>query len=296
MKQIILRAKCDYDKLYFLLKDSNFSESLISALRHDNNSMKIGGESANMRSRVLSGQKVTITIEDKVSSPIPFNDIPLDILFEDEDILVVNKPSGIPTIPSKRHFAHNLAGAVCKYMSTRQPHFVFRALGRLDKDTSGIVVIAKNQYAATMARIEKRYEALCKGAFAENQRRFDICTPIETIVENGINKQRRETSQNGKPATTHVEILKNYRDFAHISLTLSQGRTHQIRVHLSSINHPLIGDSIYGDEHTSALAERTLLHCAEAKITFLDASKPDISVCAPLPHDFLQFLNTKTLR
>lgn len=290
MKQIILRANRDYDKLYFLLKDNNFSESLISALRHDNNSMKIGGENANMRSRVFSGQEVAITIEDKQSSPIPFNDIPLDVLFEDEDLLVVNKPAGIPTIPSQRHFEDNLAGAVCKYMAQKQPHFVFRALGRLDKDTSGIVVIAKNQYAATMAHIEKRYEALCNGAFPENQRQFDICAPIETIIENGINKQRRETSQNGKPATTHVEILKNYNDFAHISLTLSQGRTHQIRVHLSSIEHPLVGDSVYGDERTSTLADRTMLHCAEAKITFSDASKPEILVRAPLPNDFLLFL------
>lgn len=296
MKQIILRAKCDYDKLYFLLKDNNFSESLISSLRHDNNSMNIDGEIANMRSRVLSGQEVAITIEDKVSSHIPFNDIPLNILFENEDLLIVNKPAGIPTIPSQRHFEDNLAGAVCKYMATKQSHFIFRALGRLDKDTSGVVIIAKNQYTATMAHIEKRYEALCNGTFPENQRQFDICAPIATIIENGINKQKRETSQNGKPATTHVKVIKNYDSYSHISLSLEQGRTHQIRVHLSSINHPLIGDSVYGEEHTSAPAERTLLHCAEAKITFSDASKSHISVRAPLPHDFLQFLNIETLK
>lgn len=286
MKHLILSPNRDYDKLYFFLKDKGLSESLISSLRHDENSLKIDGIFANMRSRLNKNQKVEIFIEDKTSSNIPFNDIPLDILFENEDLLVVNKPAGVPTIPSKRHFEHNLAGAVCKYMADRQPHFVFRALGRLDKDTSGIVVVAKNQFSATMTKIEKRYEAICHGTF--ETRDFDICSPIETVIEDGINRQQREVSANGKSATTHVHVIDNRLNFSHISLTLSQGRTHQIRVHLSSIGHPLVGDNVYGDEKQPSLADRTLLHCAEAKIASYNGKT--INIFAPLPEDFSSFL------
>lgn len=291
MKHLFLYPKRDYDKLYFMLKDFKFSESLISSLRHNQNAIKIENKYANMRSRVFAGEKVEISIEDTTSSNIPFNDIQLDILFEDDDLLILNKPAGIPTIPSKRHFENNLAGAVCKYMATKQPHFVFRALGRLDKDTSGIVVVAKNQYAATMTKIEKRYEAICTPPLSDYPAKFDICAPIETIIENGINQQKRQIGENGKPAKTHVTVIKNFADFSHISITLSQGRTHQIRVHLASINHPLIGDDVYGcKSKQSPLANRTLLHCAEAKITFLDESKPNFSLCAPIPNDFTTLL------
>lgn len=290
MKYLFLCPDHDYDKLFFFLKDCGLSTSLISALRRDENSIKICGETANMRSRVFAGQKVEICVEDHENSAIPFNDIPLEILFEDEDLIVVNKPAGIPTIPSKRHFEDNLAGAVCKHVLARQPHFVFRALGRLDKDTSGIVVIAKNQYAATMAKIEKRYEAICTGSLSYKPDNFDICVPIETVVESGINKQKRQTSQSGKPATTHVHVIKNFAKFSHISLTLLQGRTHQIRVHMSSIGHPLVGDNVYGEEKEASLAKRTLLHCAEAKITF-SGSKQSLNITAPLPYDFALFLN-----
>lgn len=292
MKHIFLYPKHDYNKLYFFLKDNGFSESLISSLRHNEGAIKINNNSANMRSPILANQLVEILVEDKESSSIPHNDIPLEILFEDEDLLVVNKQAGIPTIPSKSHFEDNLAGAVCKYMSTKQQHFIFRALGRLDKDTSGIVVIAKNQYAATMTQIEKKYEAICNNSFPENQKEFDICLPIKTIIEDGINKQKREIDENGKTAKTHVKIIKNYLNFAHISLSLSQGRTHQIRVHLSAVGHPLVGDSIYGNNTAQQpQANRTLLHCSEAKLTFLDG-KSSIIVYAPIANDFSSFLNT----
>lgn len=291
MKHLILSPNCDYDKLYFFLKDSKFSESLISSLRHDDNALKINGEKANMRSKICTGQKLEITLEDKKSSSIPFNDLPLDILFEDEDLLVINKAAGVATIPSKRHYSDNLAGAVSKYMAGKQPHFVFRALGRLDKDTSGIVVIAKNQYAANMVEIKKTYQALCVGNFTEKE--FNISAPIQTVCENGINQQQRKTSLLGKAATTHVEVVKNFNGYALVRLILSQGRTHQIRVHLSSISHPLIGDQVYGNEKSLAFldkANRTLLHCEEATISFLDASKADIHIHAAKPNDFASWL------
>lgn len=291
MKHLILSPNCDYDKLYFFLKDSKFSESLISSLRHDENALKINGEKANMRSKICAGQKLEITIEDKESSSIPFNNLPLDILFEDEDLLVVNKAAGVATIPSKRHYDDSLAGAVSKYMVGKQPHFVFRAIGRLDKDTSGIVVIAKNQYAANMVEVKKTYQALCVGNFTEKE--FDISTPIQTVFENGINQQQRQTSLMGKAASTHVEVVKNFNGYALIKLTLNQGRTHQIRVHLSSISHPLIGDQVYGNAESLTFLNnpsRTLLHCEEATIRFLDASKADVYIHAPKPEDFASWL------
>ena len=280
MKQLTLLPQKDYGKLYFFLKDECFSESLISALRKSENAMKINGVPVNMRSKIKAGDKVEIAFRDEKATALKECDLPLEILFENEDLLVVNKPAGLPTIPSRSHFDVNLAGAVAKYMSVKKENFVFRALGRLDKDTSGVVIIAKNQYAAGMTTFKKTYLALCHGEIKEKT--FSINAPILTEQENNINAQKRVTSAQGKSATTHAKVLKTFNGKSLLELTLEQGRTHQIRVHLSSLGHPLVGDSVYG----SGDAPRTMLHAYKAEITL--PSKEQINITAPLPDDFLK--------
>ena len=268
MKSITLFPQKDYDKLYFFLKDEGLSESLICALRKDEKAMLVNNVPANMRTKLKNGDEVSLTFRDTIGTEVEFNDLPLDILFENEDLLVVNKPAGIPTIPSRSHYSLNLAGAVCKYMQDENPNFVFRALGRLDKETSGVVIITKNQWAAGMTAYNKTYLALCSG-------------DILTENENGINSQKRIVAEGGKSATTYVKVLKNKKRLSLLEIKLDQGRTHQIRVHLSSSGHPLVGDKLYGAIDS---APRTMLHAWKAEITL--PTKEHICIEAPLPEDF----------
>lgn len=284
MKNLSLTAQIDYQKVYYLLKDNAISESLISMLRKDCKSMKINGKYVDMRSKIYSGQTLQLTFREQAASNIPPSNMPLDILYEDEDFLIINKPAFLPSIPSKRHYQNNIANAVVGYMQKYARPFVYRVLGRLDKDTSGVLIVAKNPVAASMSSFEKAYLALCHGNFDKTQ--FDVEKPIRTIQTDGINQQRRVVDEDGKPAKTHVEVLKQNQNVALVKLTLSHGRTHQIRVHLSCINHPLLGDKVYGIQDD---APRTMLHCAEVKLV-PPFSANKICVSAPLPKDFSDHL------
>ncbi len=279
MKIISLKANKDYKKIYYFLKDNGFSESLISNLRKRTGALIIDGISKTMRDGISNGEELSVTFVDTKPTQLEFNDLQLDILFENDDLLVVNKPAGVPTIPSKSHFSDNLAGCVAKYMQKRNEPFVFRAIGRLDRETSGIVVLALNQYAAEKTKVEKTYYALCHGTF--DKKNFAIEKPILTENEGGINIRKRQISSDGKPATTFVKVLENKGENSLIELKLVHGRTHQIRLHLSSIGHPLCGDRLYG---TKDKFSRTMLHCGKAKITLPDNKK--IEVNTPFPKDF----------
>lgn len=286
MKTLLLSPNKDYDKLYYFLKDKGFSEALISTLRKLPNSLTIDGTPANMRSKLKKGDKLKVTFFENASSQIKPIQFALDILYEDEDLLIINKPASMPSIPSKRHFENNIASAVMFYMQKYNQPFVYRVLGRLDKETSGVLIIAKNQFSASMTSHKKTYLALCHGTFTKQE--FEIDKPIATLINNQINQQKREISQDGKNAQTHVKVLKSLNNISLLEISLQQGRTHQIRVHLSSIGHPLLGDKLYGKEED--LAPRVMLHCASA-IVHPPLNGLPITVTAPLPDDFNAILN-----
>lgn len=257
MKYEEIIATKDYDKLYYLLKDNSLSESYLSKLRQDKKYLLINNSPANMRSKVFKGDKVYFSLEVQKKSNIKTCNLQLDMVFEDEYLLVINKPPLLASTPTKSHYSSNLAGAVCNYMNNKSENFVFRILNRLDKDTSGLVIIAKSIFAyQKITNIEKIYEAICIGKMLS-----PICIdkPIYTENINGINTLKRVISPLGKEAKTYVEVINSNENYSHIKLKLEHGRTHQIRVHLSSINHPLVGDSVYGEK--SDLIPHTALIC-----------------------------------
>ncbi len=280
MKHLTLSPSKDYVNLYYYLKDLGFSEAIISLLRKSSQSLKIDGATATTRSKINAGQKLEVCFIEQASSQIKSSNLPLDILYEDEDFLIINKPAGLPSIPSKRHYCVNIASAVAGYMQKCDQPFVYRVLGRLDKETSGVLIIAKNQLAASMTKHQKTYLALCHGTFSCQE--FEINSPITTIIENNINQQMRQTAPDGKPALTHVKVLKSFNNISLLEISLQQGRTHQIRVHLSSIGHPLLGDRLYGAQDDYP---RVMLHCARATI-FTPLNAKPFCVTAPLPADF----------
>lgn len=284
MKHLTLSPSKDYVNLYYYLKDLGFSEAIISLLRKSSQSLKIDGATATTRSKINAGQKLEVCFIEQASSQIKSSNLPLDILYEDEDFLIINKPAGLPSIPSKRHYCVNIASAVAGYMQKCDQPFVYRVLGRLDKETSGVLIIAKNQLAASMTKHQKTYLALCHGTFSCQE--FEINSPITTIIENNINQQMRQTAPDGKPALTHVKVLKSFNNISLLEISLQQGRTHQIRVHLSSIGHPLLGDRLYGAQDDYP---RVMLHCTRATI-FTPLNAKPFCVTAPLPADFEEIM------
>jgi 23S rRNA pseudouridine1911/1915/1917 synthase len=212
---------------------------------------------------------------------------PLDILYEDDEILAVNKDPGLVTHPTKSHGGDTLGNIVAAYfLQTDQPAKV-RFVSRLDMDTSGVILIAKNKYVQhflqshfIVPKMEKYYTAYvhhCPVPYSGT-----INLPIGLASADSI---RREVRSDGKPCMTHYRVLKVYgkKQYAKIKLKLETGRTHQIRVHLSHIGCPIIGDHLYNPIHQDLGIARTALHASELTVTLPKNGRQNIT--APLKTD-----------
>lgn len=212
---------------------------------------------------------------------------PLDILYEDEDLIALNKPAGVVVHPSHGHFADTLANFLAEYFREKgEPHEV-RSAGRLDKDTSGVLLFAKSRTAAAVLNgqtslpgVEKEYLALAEGIFENNSATVEA--PISREYEEKI---RRVVREDGAPARTHFQMIRQFDGYALISVRIETGRTHQIRVHMAHIGHPLIGDPIYG--HGTEGTTRALLHAYRASFVQPFTHRA-MDVTAPLPEDFAE--------
>ena len=195
------------------------------------------------------------------SNDFPPEDIPLEIVAEDDDLLIINKQPGIIVHPTKGHPYHTIANGITKYMADSGQRFKIRFANRIDMDTSGLIVVAKNSNAqndlsSQMRRntVVKKYIALADGLFDEDH--FEIDLPIGRPDEVSI--KRTVMYEGGKDALTEVRVIERYRAHSLVEVTLHTGRTHQIRVHLSHIGHPIAGDALYGG--SMELIGRQALH------------------------------------
>lgn len=242
-------------------------------------SIKVDGKAVFVDFQLKENMILSVEYPQSASSSICPEDIALDIIYEDDDMLVVNKPHNMPSIPSKNHHSNTLAnGVMYKYRNTP---FVYRVLTRLDIDTTGVVIIAKNQMFAgafQKCKINKEYLAVCVNSPDTDEGTIDA--PIGRA--DGIIK--RCVTPLGKPSVTHYKVLSKKDNLCLIKAMPITGRTHQIRVHLSHIGCPLYSDFLYGTEITGA---RTMLHCR--RVSFIHPkTKEIITFTAPLPQDFLQ--------
>ena len=215
--------------------------------------------------------------------------MPLSIIYEDEALLILNKPAGIPVHPSLHYYENSLSNGVKYYFTQIGLNKKIRPVNRLDKDTSGLVLFAKNEYVqeCLIKQMQtkdfvKEYIALITGHLT--QKSGTICASIarksNSIIE-------RVISPNGEVAITHYTRLKNFSDFSLVRFTLETGRTHQIRVHAKFIGHPLLGDTLYGN--SSPLIHRQALHAFH--ITFFHPiTHKMLSFYAPLPDDMKNIL------
>ena len=269
-------------KIKSILKQKlKISAAVLTKLKQTPEGILLNGKSVFATQTVNEGDVITITISDESSPNIVPTDIPLDIIYEDEDILAVNKPRNMPCHPSQNHHDDTLANGVMHYYKGKG--FTFRVITRLDKDTSGVVLIAKNKISASIlsdhmlnGKIYKEYLALCHGTPKVTKGIIDA--PIARKEGSAI---MREVNALGKEAVTQYEVIKNNDDFSLIKLNPLTGRTHQIRVHLSHIGHPIYGDDMYG---SPVKDEMTRLHCH--KISFNHPiTKEKLIIKAPKPDD-----------
>lgn len=237
-----------------------------------------------------AGDELCVQITEIGGSDIEPIPLPLTILYEDDDLLIVNKPAGMPTIPSARHHDDTLANAVCAYYAQKEERFTYRPVNRLDQNTSGLVLIAKHSIAASMlsallkkGNLSKSYLAIAEGSLPTVG---TIDAPISRREDSVIT--RRVDYEKGARAITHYEVLSQKAKYALVSIRLETGRTHQIRVHFSHIGHPLAGDHLYGG-NTKEIG-RHALHAE--KLAFVHPLTGKIISCqTPLPEDMLSFWN-----
>lgn len=287
--------------LEYRVKDADQGKSVKQVIEHEfslssrtlsklkkSGGIKVNGENVTVRYSLSEGDILSLSIEDIPSEKIEKADIPLDVLYEDDDILIVNKPLGMPTHPSQGHHNDTLANAVMyRYRDT---DFTFRAITRLDGDTTGVVLIARNALSAQRlsdylqkGSIKKEYAAVVLGI--PSPRKGVIDAPISRC-ENSVIK--RKISADGKDSVTmyEVDFIRNDGKYSLVKAFPVTGRTHQIRLHLSHIGYPIFGDFLYGEPIDGV---RAYLHCRSLSFPH-PMTKEIIHVEAPLPLDIKEIM------
>ena len=275
-------------KIGDFLKKEGFSRQCIIALKKQENGILLNGIWSYVNTTLSVGDTLTLTLtEEDSSAKIPPIDLPLHILYEDEDILVLNKPSDMPIHPSLNNYENTLANAVAYYYDQKNIPFVFRCINRLDRDTTGVTMLAKNPFSAgilsEMVRnreIHREYLAIAHGIFDEKEGTIDA--PIGR--KDGSTIEREINFKTGEKAVTHYTVLKENTDFncSQIKLWLETGRTHQIRVHMKHLGHPLLGDFLYNPDMT--YINRQALHSYSLSFNHPITKEP-MHFTAPVPSD-----------
>lgn len=274
------------------LKTQGFSSANITAIKKMPNNVVIDGIWVHMNHKLKSGDVLTVNItEDDSSEKIPPVEMALDIAYEDEDIIVINKPAGLPIHPSLNHYEDSLANGLAYYYKSQGKPFIFRCANRLDKNTSGLTVVAKHLVSANilstmvkMREFHREYYAIVRGTLDE--RKGTIDAPIGR-VDNSIITRMVDFEQ-GERAITHYKVIHEENGHSLVSIHLETGRTHQIRVHFKYIGHPLIGDHLYNPDFQ--WINRQALH--SHKISFLHPiTKQAMEFVAPLPEDMRRIVS-----
>ena len=271
----------------------DFSARLRNRIKREKLTMK-NGEPTEGWHRVHEGDEISITLPDEHSN-FPPEDIPIDIVFEDDDLMVINKQPGIVVHPTKGQPSGTCANALSNYMQKTGKIFKIRFVNRLDRDTSGLLIVAKNAYCQNhitdqmrKGQIHKQYIAVLKGVLDSESGTVDL--PIGRPNPEDI---RRGVMDDGAPSVTHYEVLDHLNDHTLVQLLLETGRTHQIRVHMSHIGHPVAGDTLYGGDDPDVIG-RQALHAARLSLIH-PISKEPVEFEAPLPDDMKEAIRKISL-
>ena len=252
----IVGEELDGEKVIKVLRESlQMSARMVVKLRHAPDAIKLNGVHARTVDKLKTGDVLEISFpEEKNEIPATHFDN-LVIIYEDEDIIVINKPAGLAMHPTHNHQGDTLANEVAAYFAQKNKYPVFRAVGRLDKSTSGVVVCALNKHSASRLaeNISKEYVALVEGEYSGHG------TINKKIYRPDPMKTLRAVGEEGDEAITHWKEEIATPEMSLVRINLETGRTHQIRVHFSSMGTPLAGDDMYGSQNTEIT--RAALHC-----------------------------------
>ena len=258
--------------------------------------VRLNGKLPKKNDRLNLGDTVEYTIPEPKEVDITPKDIPLEIVYEDEDVAVINKPKGLVVHPAAGHqddtLVNGLLYAMGDSLSGINGELRPGIVHRIDKDTSGLLAIAKNDLAHTVLASQlkdhsmaRTYEAIVCGSFREDSGTVDA--PIGRHPTD--RKKMCVTQRNSKPAVTHWEVVERFRGYTHIRCRLETGRTHQIRVHMAYIGHPILGDTVYGHKKPELGQSSQCLHAGALCFRHPRDGRP-ILVFAPLPDYFQQVL------
>lgn len=244
----------------FLRNHCAVSARTLAKLKRTENGITVNGKVLRSIDRLKSGEEVVLKFpEDELH--IEANPLNAEVAYEDKNVIVFAKPYGMPVHPVHEYKNNTLANFAVYHMQKMGESYAFRPVSRLDKDTSGLVLCAKDRYTAAFlpGHNEKLYTALCEGCTDESG---TIDMPLR--IKEGYTIQR-EIGEGGQRAVTHYRAVKHYDDYTLLEIWLETGRTHQIRAHFSGIGHPLAGDDMYGGSHEHF--GRQCLHCC--RVTFI---------------------------
>ncbi|SFI91884.1 23S rRNA pseudouridine1911/1915/1917 synthase [Terrisporobacter glycolicus] len=271
-----------------LLDKLNFSVRSLSKMKRYK-TVKVNNEYIRPGDKINKGDLIEVKIEEEMADFKP-QDLKLPILYDDFDIIMVNKPPFMVVHPTKSHFENTIANGVTHYVVEKSENVKIRFVNRLDMNTSGLVIVAKNPYAQFVLssdmkedKVEKMYIAVVKGVVKE-----DFGTINEPIYRPTDDSIKRIVHEEGQPSVTHFEVVERLKDSTVLKLKLETGRTHQIRVHLNHIGHGIIGDELYGyvDEN---LINRQALHAFSLKFK-QPRTREDLEFKAPLPKDMEELI------
>ncbi len=256
----------------------------------------LNGRPAKKNDKLKPGDEVHYSIPAPREVNIEARDIPLQIVYEDEDVVVINKPKGLVVHPAAGHqddtLVNGLLYAMGDSLSGINGELRPGIVHRIDKDTSGLLAVAKNDLAHTVLASQlkdhsmaRTYEAIVCGSFRDSSGTVDA--PIGRHPTD--RKKMCVTARNSKEAVTHWEVVKRYRGYTHIRCKLETGRTHQIRVHMAHIGHPILGDTVYGHKNKELGQDSQCLHAGALCFVHPRDGRP-IVVCAELPDYFKQVI------
>lgn len=273
------------------LRRKRYSGQNLSEIKRMPKSILVNGVHYYMRQELAAGDHLQVRIcETQSSEKIPPTNLPLDIIYEDEDILVLNKPAGMPIHPSLNNYTNSIANALAYYFQSQGKPFIFRCCNRLDRDTSGLTIVSKHLVSGSILsdmtkyrEVHREYLAIARGSVtpSEGTIRAPLGRKEGTIIERTVDWEH------GEEAVTHYKVVKEANGHSLVSLRLETGRTHQIRIHMKYLGYPLIGDYLYNPD--MEYMTRQALHSHHMEFTH-PITGEHMSFTAPLPEDMARVM------
>lgn len=273
------------------LRRKRYSGQNLSEIKRMPKSILVNGVHYYMRQELSKGDHLQVRIcETKISEKIPPTNLPLNIIYEDEDLLVLNKPAGMPIHPSLNNYTNSMANALAYYFQSQGKPFIFRCCNRLDRDTSGLTIVSKHLVSGSILsdmtkyrEVHREYLAIARGSVTPSE--GTIQAPLGrkegTIIERTVDWEH------GEDAVTHYKVVKEANGHSLVSLRLETGRTHQIRIHMKYLGYPLIGDYLYNPD--MEYMTRQALHSHHMEFTH-PITGEHMSFTAPLPEDMARVM------